>query len=632
MVNLAYALLTVKSVDAERRTFAGIATTPTPDRDGDIIEPLGIRFKNPIQLHLHHDQRLPVGTATLGTPTPAGIPFQASIPHVQEPGVVKSRVDEAWHSIRHGLIRGVSIGFRAARDGVETLRTGGSRFKAIEVLELSLVSIPANVEATITAIKSLDVARLAASGTSPRIPSTPGAAGLPTGRAMTTSEQLTAAKTELQTKSARFEELLNKDRDEGGLDQAETTERDTIKTAIKGLAGTIDNLSTLEMAQAARATGLTFHSPEAKRVHEQQTQTTKVEVKSLPKGTLFTRYAMAVAAGKGSYSDTLEYAKRWQGETPEVVTYVKSLHGKAIEGTSVLNSPAWGSQLVFQDNLASEFIELLRPATIMGRISGLRMSPFNVRIPSQTDASTVNWVGEAAVKPVSDLGFSTVTLPYHKIAGIVVLTEELVRLSTPNAEETVRRDLVEQIARFMDAQFITPSVSAGANNPASITNGVASPSAGGTTAEDLYFDLNAALATFDDVDLSTESLVILMTPALARGISTLRNALGQFEFGSLTRTGGTLLGFPVIVSSSVPSGHIILVVASEILVADDGRVTLDASNQATLDMNGGGSPTFSLWQRDCIGIRAERWVTWKKRRAESVAVIDTASYGPTAPA
>ena len=58
--------------------------------------------------------------------------------------------------------------------------------------------------------------------------------------------------------------------------------------------------------------------------------------------------------------------------------------------------------------------------------------PFNVAIPVQTGGSTVNWVGEEAVKPVTELAFSLVELGYDKIAGIVVLTEELVRLSTPS--------------------------------------------------------------------------------------------------------------------------------------------------------------------------------------------------------
>jgi hypothetical protein len=40
--NRAYSLITIKSVDGERRVITGIATTPAPDLDGDVIEPMGV--------------------------------------------------------------------------------------------------------------------------------------------------------------------------------------------------------------------------------------------------------------------------------------------------------------------------------------------------------------------------------------------------------------------------------------------------------------------------------------------------------------------------------------------------------------------------------------------------------------
>ncbi len=632
MLDRAYSLIHIKSIDAEQRVIQGWATTPTTDRGGDIVEPMGVRFKNPLPLILHHQHTHPVGEVTFKKATAQGIPFEARIPKVVEAGIVKDRTDEAWHSAKYGLLKGVSIGYTPIES--EPNRKGGNHLKQIEVYELSMVTVPMNAETTITAIKSLDAPFLAASGTrnSVRSSISPGVSGLRKDATMTISEQVTATKADLQTKSVRLEELINKKRDEGGLEAAEVTEIGSLKTAVKSLTEDLDDLTTLEAAQSTKAASLTFRSPEARRIHTTHSEIPKVEVKALPKGTGFTRYAMAVAAGRGSYSDTLAYAKQWEGQTPEVVHHIKAMFGKAVEGTTVENSPAWGHQLVYQNNLVSEFIELLRARTIMDRLTGLRRVPFNVRMVSQTDGSTVNWVGESAVKPVSDLGFDEVSIGQHKIAGIVVLSQELVRLSAPNAEEAVRRDLVDQIVRFMDQQFIDPTVTATTSRPASITQGVTSPAASGTTAEDLYFDMNLALATFDSVDQSTESIVILMPPALARGIGTLRNALGQFEFSGVNMNGGTLMGFPVIVSSSVPSGTIVIVAANEIFVADDGRVDLDASNQATLDMSGGASPTVSLWQRNLIGIRAERFVTWKKRRAESVAIIDTASYGPSAPA
>jgi len=624
----AYSTFEIKSVDSDQRIIEGFASTPALDRGGDVMAPEGAQFSLPMPLLWQHQQDKPIGHVLSARVTPKGIHIRARI----EKGVLPF-IEDAWQLIKSGLVRGLSIGWLPLEH--PTIKSGARHFAKWNWFETSTVTIPMNAQASISSVKSSDALVLAALGTRNSVSSsiTPGASGLRKDATMTPiSEQVNSAKAELQSSYTRLEELITKDNAEGGLDAAETTERDACKIKVKSLVSQIDDLSTLESAQRVQASAVgatSFARPQA--IHA-PSQIPKVEVKALPKGTGFTRYAMAVAAGRGSYSDTLAYAKRFEGQTPEVAAYVKHVFGKAVEGTTTENSPAWGHQLVYANNLASEFIDLLKARTVMDRLAGLRRVPFNVRMVSQTDGATVNWVGEGAVKPVSDLGFGEVTVGEHKIAGIVVLSQELVRLSTPNAEEAVRTDLVDQIVRFMDRQFLDSTVTATANRPAAITQGVSSPAASGTTAEDLYFDMNTALATFDNADQSTESVVILMTPALARGISTLRNALGQLEFPGLSMAGGTLMGFPVIVSSSVPSGTIVIVAANEIFVADDGRVDLDASNQATLDMSGGASPTVSLWQRNLVGIRAERFVTWKKRRAESVAMIDTASYGPSAPA
>src|SRR5262245_47161779 len=44
----AYSLLNVKRVDTELRKIEGMATTPTTDRMGDIVEPDGVEFVNPL--------------------------------------------------------------------------------------------------------------------------------------------------------------------------------------------------------------------------------------------------------------------------------------------------------------------------------------------------------------------------------------------------------------------------------------------------------------------------------------------------------------------------------------------------------------------------------------------------------
>jgi HK97 family phage major capsid protein len=144
--------------------------------------------------------------------------------------------------------------------------------------------------------------------------------------------------------------------------------------------------------------------------------------------------------------------------------------------------------------MASEFIEFLRPLTIIGRIPALRRVPFNIRMPLQDTGSSVSWVGEGLAKPVTKFHFDTATLRFAKAAGIVVLTEELVRFSNPSAESLVRTDLAAAIRQFLDEQFVDPTVVAVVNvSPASITNGAGTVAPPGTAAEDFHNDLRLAL-------------------------------------------------------------------------------------------------------------------------------------------
>lgn len=154
----AYSVLETKAYDEddEKMTIKGIASTPTADRMNDIVEPKGARFKTPMPLLWQHDHSQPIGSVTFAEPNAKGIPFEAEIPKVKEAGRLKERLDEAMQSIKYKLVTAVSIGFRPIEDAYEYMENGGIRFKEWEWYELSAVTIPANSEAVISAIKSVD--------------------------------------------------------------------------------------------------------------------------------------------------------------------------------------------------------------------------------------------------------------------------------------------------------------------------------------------------------------------------------------------------------------------------------------------------------------------------------------------
>lgn len=175
----AYSIITVKSMDDDKRELVGIATTPSPDRVGDVVEPAGASFALPIPLLWQHDSHQPIGHVTSARVTEAGIEVRAKLVSISEPGKLRDRLEEAWQSIKAGLVRGLSIGFRPI-ESARIEETFSRRFTKWEWLELSAVTVPANADCNIMAVKA--AYRRTASGARPVIrlePTLPGVTGQP---------------------------------------------------------------------------------------------------------------------------------------------------------------------------------------------------------------------------------------------------------------------------------------------------------------------------------------------------------------------------------------------------------------------------------------------------------------------
>jgi HK97 family phage major capsid protein/HK97 family phage prohead protease len=666
----AYSLLSIKSVNDAERVIEGIASTPTPDRMGDIVEPMGATFSVPMPLLWQHDADQPIGAVEFAKPTKDGIPFRARLvdPADVESATLKDRLQLAWDSIKTNLVRAVSIGFRAIK--YSFMDDGGIRFLEWEWLELSAVTIPANADATINTIRSIDTTLRAASGREQpgveRKPAIVGkaAAGKTTvesnrekGKPMKTiAEQIAAFEEAKRLKLERRDEIQSKAAEEGRTkDAAEREEFETLRDEIKAIEAEIADLQDMQAIKAVPAKG----------AGEAEGSTTRgggsIEVKNtnVPKGTAFTRYAIALARSRGNLMQALEIARNersWTEQTPQVENVLRAAAANGglepIVRTAIAagttSDSTWAGPLVQYNVMASEFIELLRPATVIGKfgqngVPDLRRVPFNIKVPRQTAGSSVSWVGEGKPKPVSKLAFDNVTLQWAKAAGIVVLTDELVRFSNPSAEALVQNDLISAMAQFLDQQFTDPDIAAVAGvSPASITNGVASVTASGTTADDFRADALSLMNNFRTSNISLAGAVWIMPETQAGGLAMLVNALGQAEFPGLTPTGGTLLGLPVITSQNdgltdggSPTGsRIILVKASDIMLADDGQVLLDASREASIQMNSApddpvsaSTVLVSMFQENMVALRAERWINWTTRHTGAVQWITNADYG-----
>lgn len=145
----------IKAMDDAERVIEGVATTPTPDRYGDVVLSEGAKFTLPLPALWQHDSGQPVGQVTKAKVTEDSITATIELlkPDADMPPSLVESLNYAWQLTKRGLVRGLSIGFRPL-DYVIVPDEYTFEFREWEWLELSLVTIPANTDATIQTVRN----------------------------------------------------------------------------------------------------------------------------------------------------------------------------------------------------------------------------------------------------------------------------------------------------------------------------------------------------------------------------------------------------------------------------------------------------------------------------------------------
>jgi hypothetical protein len=164
-------------------------------------------------------------------------------------------------------------------------------------------------------------------------------------------------------------------------------------------------------------------------------------------------------------------------------------------------------------------------------------------------------------------------------------------------------------------------------SPASITNGA--PTA--VSSNDPVADFGTILSAFAAANLGVAGAVLVMNESNALAMGMLRDASGNRVFPSVSATGGTAEGITIIASNTAGS-NVVGMIPRYILVADEGGVEIDVSREATVQMDSAPVPPdattvlTSLWQNNLIGMRAERFINWKRGLDPAVYYLTAANY------
>lgn len=471
---------------------------------------------------------------------------------------------------------------------------------------------------------------------------------------MTIAEQLAALQATRKEKQDRMSLIGQKAMDENrSMDTAEGSEFDTLQGEIRQIDSDLVRFRALEGIAATNATPAAAQADTVKNVVATGNTVNAMQLKTkenLPPGIAFARQAMCLVHAQGDTTKAFQFAERHYPQSENIVKLFKAqaeganlqslMQMKATVPAGTTTDSTWAAPLVYQNTTSQDFIEYLRARTLIGQAQ-FRKIPFNVRIPRQTSGGTSGWVGQGKSKPVTKFDFDAVTTAFTKVAGITVITQELARFSDPSAEALVRDSLADTVIARIDSDLFDPDVAAVSGvNPAGLLNNV-SPVAGptGSDPDDIRCALLRLWAPWDSTHMGA-SPAYYTTPAVARFLAFMRDALGNVAFPGMTANGGTLDGVPVRTSQYLANNGgsggspFILVDEAEIYLADDGVVTLDASREASIEMSdapvgstsatvtSNGSPFVSMWQTNSIALRAERFIWWGPRRSGAVQWID----------
>jgi HK97 family phage prohead protease/HK97 family phage major capsid protein len=640
-----------------------VLSDETPDRMDDVIMSDGWDLenfkKNPIALFGHRSD-FPIGKWRN-----LHVENKQLKGHLQlAPKGTSPRIDEIRALVDADILRSVSVGFKPVDSTPRKETKYGTTFTKCELVETSLVSVPANPNALAVA-KSLNVSTATlsmvfgehASGIVQRdyranrgehADTKRDAKGKTTtgehaeakpnsgkGQPMLLSQRIQEAEKGLIALQEQLDKHLETVDDANPTeDQMVVTEDLTAK--IEARQRNLTNLKTIEAKNATSAEDPTGLAAKRGQLVKMPSNIVLRQKKLEPLDYFF---RSAVIAGKAKVDGrSIDDTRRKLYGDDEATKVISDIILKAASAPAETTVPGWAQELVV--TIWAAFMEVLLPMSVYPKLSakGLAMTfgaNGKIVIPTRSLTPSIagSFVGEGQPIPVRQGAFSSQSLVPKKMAVITTWTREMDEHSTPAIEGLLRQAIMEDTAIAIDTVLLD-------NNPATAIRpaGLRSYQTGLTPAA-----LTSPFANFvaDYAALFGELLTlthgnvrnptIILNPIDTLNLSMIQPpnaATSLFPFLEMV-DGGRVLKAAVIESSTQTPGMAIMVDAADFTTAGQEGPRLEISDQATLHMEdtapadivGGPSgtpvpawPTKSMWQTDSLALRLIMMTNWIMRR------------------
>jgi HK97 family phage major capsid protein/HK97 family phage prohead protease len=667
-------IFTRQAAQSASDPFTFVMSTDSVDRVGDIVEIPGIDLagfkQNPIAL-LNHDQTMPIGTWSQVTKQPGQLVGKLTL---ADPGT-SPLVDRLRTFIEQRILRAVSIGFRAlAADPIDPKDPwGGVRFTKSELLECSLVSVPANPDALI--MRGLTPAAIDTRIFQPALdPAGPVAAGAgaagrqralappnpPIGvRAMprTVSERIVAH----QQRAAALDDQINTittsaaNDDDRDLTAEENEQLSALAEEKNAVIKSIDTLTATEAALAARARPMGQLGATPLRVEP------RFAVKEQPGAIIGKMAAVAALAHLTGRPHNEIIAERYRDD--ERIKDCWEYTRKAAANIADMTTPGWAKDLIRTD--IGEFVDALKNVSVFAALRSRPMAPSvtfegagAISIPGRNRGGLGgSWIGEAGVMPVLQGTLTSILLTPTKVAGVTTFTKELQAATNGQIETILTNGLRDDTANVIDGALLSAMAARPNVRPAGLLNGVVGVPSTGDTPEAIRVDLAAVLKPIVQAG-GGRDIVLIMNPMSKLVVAAATTLNGTPAFPEMDQ--GILAGYPFIASLNVPTGDLIAVDAADFAngvgvpdysVSEEATLTMATADavpptqaikaDGTLDIAGEvgqdlgipvvGPPTagagaagyyaMSMFQQYAIALRLVLPLHWAMRRASMVGLV-----------
>jgi len=366
-------------------------------------------------------------------------------------------------------------------------------------------------------------------------------------------------------KRQQIKDLAAIEAKDGQLTAEQLTQFDTIS---KGLS---DDEARLNRAKAAEALTIEQAQPIVSATAP------AIHVKSAPAdypGAKIARFGMAIAAGKGNLADAEKFAKTELRDN-DVAMAVSTAEGS-------------GGALI-PENLSSDFIELLRPKSIV-RMLGARTIPLvngNVTIPRHTGGAISGYKAENASRNAENQTLDDVKLSAKTQMTIVPISNELIGRAGRNVESIFLNDMLAATATRQDKAFIRDD---GTNNtpkgmrPTAVDGGRIKGFTGDKAdiqVVDMYLD--SLVLTLEESDSAMVTPGWGLSPRTAMYLYGLRDGNGNKVYPEMAQ--GMLKDYPFGKTTNIPVNLGTGLAFSEIYFADFNDVIIGESDTMTIDFS-----------------------------------------------